>query len=97
MNFVEINGVLIHYKFIQYPSAEKKDAPTFVFINSLGTDFRIWDEVVELLKEYGNILLFDKRGHGLSAVVKSPNGLNDFATDVMGDRKSTRLNSSHRH
>ncbi len=84
MNFVEINGVLIHYKFIQHSSAEKKDAPTFVFINALGTDFRIWDDVVELLKEYGNILLFDKRGHGLSAVVQAINGLNDFATDLLG-------------
>ncbi|MEO7044292.1 MAG: 3-oxoadipate enol-lactonase [Ferruginibacter sp.] len=84
MNFAEINGVLIHYKFIQHPSAEKKNDGTFVFINSLGTDFRIWDDVVELLKEYGNILLFDKRGHGLSAVVNGPNGLNDFTTDLLG-------------
>lgn len=84
MNFVEINGVLIHYKFIQHPSAENRDGRTFVFINSLGTDFRIWDDVVELLKEYGNILLFDKRGHGLSAVVQATNGLNDFATDLLG-------------
>src|SRR5665213_2397052 len=57
---------------------------TFVFINSLGTDFRIWEDVVGLLREYGNILLFDKRGHGLSAEVNSHNGLNDFAKDLLG-------------
>lgn len=82
MQFVNINGHTIHYKHIQNaPSAN--DAVTFLFINSLGTDFRIWDDVTEGLKEYGNLLLFDKRGHGLSDVVADTNSLNDFADDVI--------------
>ncbi|MEP7141302.1 MAG: 3-oxoadipate enol-lactonase [Ferruginibacter sp.] len=77
MTFININSVTIHYKWIN----NKKDK-TFLFINSLGTDFRIWDEVVGLLKEYGNILLFDKRGHGLSDIVTGAIGLNYFADDA---------------
>lgn len=82
MQFVSINGHTIHYKHLQNSPLGAGGATTFLFINSLGTDFRIWDEVVELLKEYGNIILFDKRGHGLSDVVTNTKGLNDFADDA---------------
>ena len=81
MNFTKLNKITIHYKYL--PCSPLGDGgKTFLFINSLGTDFRIWDEVAETLKNYGNILLFDKRGHGLSDVVADTNGLNDFATDA---------------
>ncbi|MDO1445066.1 3-oxoadipate enol-lactonase [Rhodocytophaga aerolata] len=77
MQFIDINGHIIHY---QWQNTGKEH--TFVFINSLGTDYRIWTAVAEALQEYGNILLFDKRGHGLSDVVPDTNGLADFANDV---------------
>jgi 3-oxoadipate enol-lactonase len=78
MEFVQVNGICIHYKWI-----DNKKEKTFLFINSLGTDFRIWDEVAEVLKEHGNILLVDKRGHGLSDFAADTDGLNDFAADVL--------------
>lgn len=78
MDFVQINGINIHFKWI-----DNRKHNTFLFINSLGTDFRIWDGVVDVLKGYGNILLFDKRGHGLSDVAENTNGLEDFADDVL--------------
>lgn len=82
MQFVNINEHTIHYKHIKNsPSGD--GGITFLFINSLGTDFRIWDDVVEILKGHGNILLFDKRGHGLSDVVENTNGLTDFADDAI--------------
>ncbi|MFT6676453.1 MAG: 3-oxoadipate enol-lactonase [Sulfitobacter sp.] len=37
-----------------------------VFLNSLGTDFRIWDRVIDGLGISAPILTIDKRGHGLS-------------------------------
>ncbi|QHT65487.1 3-oxoadipate enol-lactonase [Rhodocytophaga rosea] len=77
MQIIDINGHVIHY---QWQNAGKTH--TFLFINSLGTDYRIWTEVAHSLKEYGNILLFDKRGHGLSDVVPDTNGLNDFVDDT---------------
>jgi len=48
----------------------------------LGTDFRIWNEVAESLMQYGNILLFDNRGHGLSSIVEGTETLDDFADDA---------------
>jgi len=81
MQFVSIKGHAIHYKHI--PSSSLGDGYTFVFINSLGTDFRIWDDVGEAMRAYGSVLLFDNRGHGLSDVVENTNGLNDFAEDVI--------------
>jgi 3-oxoadipate enol-lactonase len=82
MQFVSINGHTIHYKYLTGSPSGAEDR-TFVFINSLGTDFRIWNDVADVLKDYGNILLFDKRGHGLSDIVENTSGLNDFANDVM--------------
>ena len=61
MTFTNINGNNIYYQYL-----DNQGDITFVFINSLGTDFRIWDGVVNILKHHGNILRFDKAGHGLS-------------------------------
>jgi len=82
MSFLKVNDAVIHYKYIQ-SSSLGAGAHTFLFINSLGTDFRIWDDVAEVLKEYGNILLFDKRGHGLSDVIETTKGLEDYMNDVV--------------
>ena len=71
------NGHVIHYSYFNNNSDQ-----TFLFINSLGTDFRIWEEVANDLKEFGNILLYDKRGHGLSDLAKAKNGLKDYAEDA---------------
>ena len=83
MQFLNINGHTIHYKYFDEYGSAVRAVPTFVFINSLGTDFRIWDGVAGILKDHGNILLFDNRGHGLSDVVENTAGLNDFADDVI--------------
>ena len=83
MNFINLNGVTIHYKYLPCPPLGDGGEKTFLFINSLGTDFRIWDDVVGALKDYGNILLFDKRGHGLSDVSVNTKGLEDYLNDVV--------------
>ena len=44
MKFVKANGLVIHLS-----DQGRRDAPPLVFINSLGTDFRIWNEVAEIL------------------------------------------------
>src|SRR6516164_887433 len=93
MQFISINDHTIHYKFLQNSSLGNGGI-TFVFINSLGTDFRIWAEVVEVLKQNGNILLFDKRGHELSDVVENTKGLNDFADDLVALLKYLSIEKS---
>ncbi|ARQ12699.1 3-oxoadipate enol-lactonase (plasmid) [Rhizobium etli] len=80
MQFARINDVTIHYQVISAPA----DRPVIVFINSLGTDFRIWrDVVVRLAGDYA-MVLYDKRGHGLSDVGQLPSSIEDHATDLAG-------------
>lgn len=80
MQFARINDVTIHYQVIGAPA----DRPVIVFVNSLGTDFRIWrDVVVRLAGDYA-IVLYDKRGHGLSDVGQFPASIEDHATDLAG-------------
>src|SRR5689334_13627731 len=78
MSFINCNGHIVHYSYL-----DNKTDLTFLFINSLGTDFRIWNDVVKILKNHGNILLYDKRGHGLSDEVENTSSLNDFADDAI--------------
>jgi 3-oxoadipate enol-lactonase len=77
MDFASVNGITIHYRWIN-----KGSDKTFVFINSLGTDFRIWEEMVQRLEGHGNLLLWDKRGHGLSDVSATTKGLEDYTADL---------------
>ena len=61
MSFTRIDGHLTHWR-----EAGPQDAPAVVFVNSLGTDFRIWDQVAAGLAGDWRVVLYDKRGHGLS-------------------------------
>lgn len=58
------------------------DVPTIVFANSLGTDFRIWDDVVACLSGRFRLICYDKRGHGLSDVTPAPYKLDDHVADL---------------
>ena len=74
-----INGTHIHYS-----QSGPKDAPVLVFSNSLGTDLRIWDDVVAALSERFNIVTYDKRGHGLSGIGDAPYDIALHANDLIG-------------
>ncbi|HSF64821.1 MAG TPA: 3-oxoadipate enol-lactonase [Paracoccaceae bacterium] len=52
-----------------------------VFANSLGTDSRMWDEVIDALPGR-RCITFDKRGHGLSATPGAPWRVEDLADDL---------------
>ncbi|MBB6484532.1 3-oxoadipate enol-lactonase [Rhizobium lusitanum] len=80
MQFARINDVTIHYQIIGGPG----DKPVLVFANSLGTDFRIWRDVIVRLAGDFAIVLYDKRGHGLSDLGQMPYSIEDHATDLAG-------------
>ncbi|KAA0690967.1 3-oxoadipate enol-lactonase [Neorhizobium sp. P12A] len=80
MQFARINDVTIHYQLIGGPA----DKPVIVFSNSLGTDFRIWRDVIVRLAGDFAIVLYDKRGHGLSDVGQVPCTIEDHASDLAG-------------
>jgi 3-oxoadipate enol-lactonase len=77
MKFVKANDLVIHYS-----DQGRRDGPPLVFINSLGTDFRIWSEVAEILAKDFRIVLHDKRGHGLSESGPDENDIADYARDL---------------
>ena len=54
-----------------------------VFLNSLGTDTRMWDSVVRGLPELAIAVRLDFRGHGLSAVAPYSYSIADLADDVL--------------
>ncbi|MDQ2633439.1 MAG: 3-oxoadipate enol-lactonase [Pseudomonadota bacterium] len=80
MPFVDVGGVSMHYRH-QRGTGE---TPVLVFINSLGTDFRIWDEVVDRLAGDASLLNYDKRGHGLSGLGRGVASMDDHVDDLAG-------------
>jgi len=77
MAFARVNGVVLHHDV-----RGRKDGPALVFANSLGTDFRIWDEVAAALAGNYRIVLYDKRGHGLSEATPAPYRMTDHVGDL---------------
>lgn len=77
MAFARVNGVVLHHEV-----RGATDKPWLVFSNSLGTDFRIWDAVVGQLQADYRIVLYDKRGHGLSQATPAPYRLSDHVDDL---------------
>lgn len=78
MAFARVNGVVLHHEV-----RGRTDAPALVFSNSLGTDFRIWNEVAAALADRYRIILYDKRGHGLSDATPAPYRLTDHVDDLI--------------
>lgn len=60
MTFFMHDTVTLNYRF------KAGTGRPVVFLNSLGTDFRIWDAVIAGLPADTPVLCMDKRGHGLS-------------------------------
>jgi 3-oxoadipate enol-lactonase len=77
IQFVTIDGITLHYSVEGVP-----DRVPLVFINSLGTDFRIWDNVIPHFADRFRIIRYDKRGHGLSDCPPGPYSIRDHSDDL---------------
>ncbi len=80
MQFVKIRDVNLHYQLIGAPAGK----PVLVFANSLGTDFRIWRDIVVHLAGDFAMVLYDMRGHGLSDTGATPYAIDDHVADLAG-------------
>ncbi len=78
MQFTRHGDIALHYQEIGAP----EDRPVLVFINSLGTDFRIWRDVVVGLAGDFRILTSDMRGHGLSDAGQEPCSNDELVADL---------------
>ena len=77
MKFIKINGLSIHFSDTGSP-----DGAVLVFINSLGTDFRVWERVSREFESRFRVIQYDKRGHGLSDAPPAPYVLQDHIDDL---------------
>jgi 3-oxoadipate enol-lactonase len=78
MAFVRLNDIVLHYQVLR-----SCDRPVLVFINSLGSDLRIWQEVAPAFTERFRVILYDKRGHGLSDAPPAPYSIDDHTDDLL--------------
>lgn len=72
-----VNDVDLHYALGGQPGA-----PTVMFANSLGTDLRVWDDLLPHLPVGVQTLRYDKRGHGLSQETPGPYSVEMLADDA---------------
>ena len=79
MIFVESGDAAIHAELIGDP----QEQPVLCFVNALGTDFRIWDQVAAHFAEDYCLLLYDKRGHGLSDLGQGPVTVDRHVDDLL--------------
>jgi 3-oxoadipate enol-lactonase len=80
VQFARINDITLHYQII----GAANDKPVLVFANSLGTDFRIWRDVIVRFAGDFAIVLYDKRGHGLSDIGDVPPSMDLHVSDLAG-------------
>ncbi|WP_454858817.1 3-oxoadipate enol-lactonase [Rhizobium binxianense] len=79
MQFLNVGDAAIHYRAIGLGTGK----PVIAFINSLGTDFRIWDAVIDEMGDAYAYVLHDKRGHGLSGTGTPPYAIETHADDLI--------------
>ena len=79
MQVLSVNGIRLHHAI----SGPDGGAPV-VLAHSLGTDFRIWRDVVVRLAGDFPIITYDKRGHGLSEETPGPYSIEQLADDAAG-------------
>jgi 3-oxoadipate enol-lactonase/4-carboxymuconolactone decarboxylase len=78
MRFVRTEGAALHVE-----ASLARGRPTIVFVNSLGSDLRIWDDVVAALDHAGvGALRYDLRGQGLSDTGATPYRIAGHVADL---------------
>lgn len=72
MRFAEVNGVRLHYE-------RRGTGDPLVLVHGSWMGCRVWDEVAPLLRSSFEVVVYDRRGHGLST---SPPGRGSIQDDV---------------
>jgi 3-oxoadipate enol-lactonase len=78
MTIVTDDGVRLHYRIDGPP-----DGPPLLFVNSLGTDLRMWDPQVDLLADDLRVIRYDSRGHGRSDAPSGEYTVERLALDAL--------------
>lgn len=78
--FITANDLVLHVNAMPVIQG----ATPIIFVNSLGSDLRIWDGVVECMEGNYRLVRYDKRGHGLSDCPDAPYSIRDHTLDLQG-------------
>ncbi len=70
-------------------------APVLVFSNSLGADYSMWHGQAAEFQGKFQVLRYDTRGHGQSAVTPGPYSIEQLARDVLGLLDELRFERAH--
>ncbi len=90
MNFFTSSGARLAYQ-VDGPD----DAPTLVFINSIGTNLHMWDPQVERLSHVLRIVRYDCRGHGASDAPAGPYTLEQLGLDLIALLDTLRIEQAN--
>ena len=77
MDVAALDGIKLNYR----EDGDPAGVPV-MFSNSLGTDLRLWDQILPLLPQHYRFIRYDKRGHGLSQLTKGPYGMGVLVRDA---------------
>jgi 3-oxoadipate enol-lactonase len=74
---------LFNHQVLHFRDENPQQPRAIVLANSLGTDFRIWDEMIARLGGAWRIVRYDLRGHGLSDAPAAPYFIDDHVADLI--------------
>ncbi|MDO9525159.1 MAG: 3-oxoadipate enol-lactonase [Gemmobacter sp.] len=77
MNMLDLGDIRLHWREDGDPAG-----PAVVFANSLGTDFRLWDQIMPMMPTGLRLIRYDMRGHGLSDCPKAPYSMGQLVRDA---------------
>ena len=77
MRTIKANGAELHVAL-----SGPEQGPAVMFSNSLGTDLRVWDDLIPHLPQGLRLVRYDKRGHGLSEETPGPYSIETLADDA---------------
>lgn len=89
MSFATVSGVTLRYSL----DGSRQGLP-LLFINSLGAELCIWDDLLAALAPTGPVLRYDERGHGLSECPAGPYSIADHTEDLAGLMDHLRIQSA---
>jgi len=77
MEMADLGDIALHYREDGAP-----DGAPLVFANALGTDLRLWDDLLPHLPEGLRVIRYDMRGHGLSDCPRGPYSMGTLVRDA---------------
>jgi len=78
-----------------YKLSGTPNSPVLIFSNSLGTTLNMWDDLVNALLPYFQVLQYDTRGHGNSTVTPEPYTISLLGKDVIDLMDKLNIAEAH--